>query len=140
MKVVEAHRKYLGYDGPYVFSKFMRPLVKLWRSKGLKAVMYLDNGICAVKGKIEAKKASAWVRDALECAGLVVHEGKSVWLSTVWLGFDADLEQGGVLVPEAKLAVLRGVQRELEFWRSSSCVAQYNAQPIWLSPSAVRLV
>ena len=60
----------------------MRPLVKLWRSKGLKVVMhmYLDYGICAVKGKIEAKKASAWVRDALECAGLVVHEGKSVWI------------------------------------------------------------
>ena len=57
-------------------------------------MMYLDNAICAVKGKIEAKKASAWVRDALECAGLVVHEGKSVWLSTVWLGIDADLEQG----------------------------------------------
>ena len=64
-----------------MFSKMMRPLVKLWRSKGLKAVMYLDNGICAVKGKIEAKKASAWVRDALECAGLVVHESKSVWLA-----------------------------------------------------------
>ena len=32
------------------------------------------------------------------------------------------------------------MQRELEFWRSSSCVAQYNAQPIWLSPSAVRIV
>ena len=117
MEVVEAHRKYLGFDGPYVFSKLMRPLVKLWRSKGLKAVMYPDNGICAVKGKIEAKK---WVRNALECAGLVVHEGKSVWLSTAWLGFDADLERGGVLVPEAKLAVLRGVQRELELWRSSS--------------------
>ena len=57
-----------------MFSILLRPLVKLWRSKGLKAVMYLDNGICAVKGKIEAKKASAWVRDALECAGLVVHE------------------------------------------------------------------
>ena len=66
--------------------------------------MYLDNGICAVKGKIEAKKASAWVRDALECAGLVVHEGKSVWfpsLSTAWLGFNADLEQGCVLVPNS---------------------------------------
>ena len=63
-----------------MFSKLMRPLVKLWQSKGLKAVMYmyLDNGTCAVKGTIEAKKASAWVRDALECAGLVVHEGKSV--------------------------------------------------------------
>ena len=38
------------------------------------------------------------------------------------------------------LEINRGVQRELEFWRSSSCVAQYNAQPIWLSPSAIRLV
>ena len=97
-----------------MFSKLMRPVVKLWRSKGLKVVMYmyLDNGICAVKGKIEAKKASAWVRDALECAGLVVHEGKSVWfpsLSTAWLGFDADLERGCVSVPEAKLAALRAM-------------------------------
>ena len=55
--------------------------------------------MCSFKGKIEAKKASAWVRDAIECAGLVEHEGKSVWfpsLSTAWLGFDADLEQGCV--------------------------------------------
>ena len=71
--------------------------------------MYLDNGKCAVKGKIEAKKASAWVRDALECAGLVVHEGKSVWfpsLSTAWLRFNADLERDCVSVLEAKLAGL----------------------------------
>ena len=49
------------------------------------------------------------MRDALECAGLVVHEGKSVWfpsLSTAWLGIVADLEWGCVSVPEAKLAVL----------------------------------
>ena len=66
-----------------MFSKLMRPLITLGRSKGLKAVIYLDNGICAVKGKIEAKKASAWVKDALECAGLVVHEGKSVWFPSL---------------------------------------------------------
>ena len=49
------------------------------------------------------------MRDALECAGLVVHEGKSVWFpsfSTSWLEFDADLEWGCVLVSEAKLAAL----------------------------------
>ena len=39
-----------------MFSKLMRPLVKLWRSKGLKALMYLDNGICAVKGKDRGQK------------------------------------------------------------------------------------
>ena len=31
----------------------------------------------------------------------------SCHLSTAWLGFDADLERGCVLVPEAKLAALR---------------------------------
>ena len=31
------------------------------------------------------------------------------------------------------LEINQGVQWELAFWRSSSCVAQYNAQPIWLS-------
>ena len=40
--------------------------------------MYLDDGICAVKGKVEAERASAWVRDTLECAGLVVNKDKSV--------------------------------------------------------------
>ena len=31
----------------------MRPLVKLWRSKGLKVVVYLDDRICAVQMKKE---------------------------------------------------------------------------------------
>ena len=59
-----------------------------------------------------AKKSSAWVRDALECAALVLHEGKSVWLLSrkhSWLGFNADLERGCVSVPEAKLAALRAM-------------------------------
>ena len=114
VEVTQAHRKYLGFEwngryfqfsvlpfglssAPYVFSKLMRVLVRRWRSKGLKAIMYLDDGICAVKGKAEAERASAWVRDTLDCAGLVVHGGKSVWLpalSATWLGFDVDLERG----------------------------------------------
>ena len=97
VEVTQAHRKYLGFEwngryfqfsvlpfglssAPYIFSKLMRVLVRRWRSKGLKAIMYLDDGICAVKGKAEAERASAWVRDTLDCVGLVVHGGKSVWL------------------------------------------------------------
>ena len=34
----------------YVFTKIIRPLVRLWRSKGLKAIVYLDDGIVAVHG------------------------------------------------------------------------------------------
>ena len=85
-------------------------------------MMYLDNGICAVKGKIEAKKASAWVRDALECAGLAVHEGKSVWFPSAWLGFDSDLERGCVSVPEAKLAALRAMLQIMGGSHTSECM------------------
>ena len=31
----------------YVFTKLLRPLVKRWRSQGRRAVIYIDDGICA---------------------------------------------------------------------------------------------
>ena len=34
----------------------MRPIVRYWRGKGLKAVVYLDDGLCAVKGREEARE------------------------------------------------------------------------------------
>ena len=46
----------------YVFIKMMGPLVRLWRSKGLKAVVYLDDDIVAVPDKASAFTASDWVR------------------------------------------------------------------------------
>ena len=34
----------------YLFTKIMRPLIWYWRGQGLKAIVYLDNGIMAVPG------------------------------------------------------------------------------------------
>ena len=71
----EEHWKYLGFaweKGPdlqyyvfhvfpfglatacYLFTKLLQPLVKSWRSQGLWKVVYLDDGIAAVEGKLEA--------------------------------------------------------------------------------------
>ena len=36
----------------YLFTKIMRPLVRHWRGRGLKAIVYLDDGIIAVKGPL----------------------------------------------------------------------------------------
>ena len=47
----------------------MCPLVRLWRSKGLKAVVYLDDGVCALKNGKEATVASNWVKETLTKAG-----------------------------------------------------------------------
>ena len=37
----------------YLFTKLMRPLVRHWRSRGLKSIIYLDDGIIAVKERLK---------------------------------------------------------------------------------------
>ena len=189
-------------SAPYVFTKLLRPLVKLWRSKGLKSLMYLDDGIVAVNGKERAEKASVWVKSSLQSAGFVkINDAKSVWRPShcvKWLGFEIHLLKGGVSVPQARLDALVSLlcaslasdhirakciasivgkiismgialgpvarfmtrnlyvllesryvwcdtlevsppaHMELEFW--VNCLHKYNSQPIWHSPSAVRVV
>ena len=56
----------------YLFTKVMRPLVRLWRARGLKVIVYLDDSIVAVKGKCEALEESQWVKKELESAGFVI--------------------------------------------------------------------
>jgi len=40
----------------FVFTKLLCPLVKHWRSQGLKIVVYLDDGLCATQGKANAER------------------------------------------------------------------------------------
>jgi len=35
----------------YLFTKLMRPLIRHWRGRGLKAIVYLNDGIVAIKDK-----------------------------------------------------------------------------------------
>ena len=185
----------------YIFTKLLRPLVKWWRSRGLKIVVYLDDGIGAATGRANADIASHLVKETLERAGFVIHGEKSQWTPSSmarWLGFMLDLEKGCVMVLPEKIATLkhsmasvaaagqvqarhlasitgtllsmslgigpvsrlmtramyaliesrvswceqlsltREVRCELEFWMSG--LEKFKSQPIWHSPSAVRVV
>ena len=185
----------------YIFTKLLRPLVKWWHGRGVKIVVYLDDGIGAARGRKNAEIASRLVRETLEKAGFVIRIEKSNWgpLSTArWLGFMLDLEKGCVMVLPEKIAALkdsmasvatagqvqarhlasitgtllsmslgigpvsrlmtramyaliesrvswceqlsvtREVKYELEFWMSG--LEKFKSQPIWHSPSAVRVV
>ena len=63
----------------------MSPLVRHWRSSGIRVVVYLDDGIMAVKGKTAAETVSKKVQSDLAAAGFVVnaksligyHQGQS---------------------------------------------------------------
>ena len=93
----------------YLFTKVMRPLVKYWRQQGLRIVLYLDYGIAAVQGEQAALAASKIVQADLEKAGLIVNITKCCWRpeqQCSWLGFDINLAQGKIAIPQAKLSGL----------------------------------
>ena len=216
--IAMVHQKYLGFSWQgayyvftvlpfglstacYMFTKLLRPLVSYWRGKGIRIVVYLDDGLEAAAGETEATRASKIVQSTLEQAGFRANTEKSVWQPTQrlqWLGFVLDLARGHIEVLQEKLdslltmltqatkttklsarflasivgriismglavgpvsrfmtrslyAVLESRQMwcgmltlseearsELEFWSTS--LADYKAQPIWHSPSAVRVV
>ena len=94
----------------YTFTKLLRPLVRYWQGKGLRALLYLDDGIVAVSGEEAAKLASLQVRENLAKAGLTEHSAKCIWEPTLklkWLGFDLDLDIGQISVPKEKLCALK---------------------------------
>ena len=70
-------------------------MVRLWRARGLKALVYLDDGILAVKEKHEAIEESQRVKKELESVGFVINREKSQWDPSIrieWLGFLIDLD------------------------------------------------
>ena len=124
--IAVSHKKYLGFEWKgvfYVFTAlpfglssacylFTKLLRRYWRSRGLRIVVYLDDGLCAVNGLVSAKLASEMVRYTLSRAGFVTHPTKSVWEPTqclVWLGFKLDLAMGLIRIPDDKLVALSQV-------------------------------
>ena len=94
----------------YLFAKLLQPLVKSWRSQGLRTVVYLDDGIATVEGKLEAGKASMTIQQDLARAGFVVNMAKCKWTPSqkcTWLGFDIDLHLGRISVPQEKIDALK---------------------------------
>ena len=95
---------------PYAFMKC--PLVRQWRSKGLRIVVYLDDGICAVETEQRALRASGLVQDSLHQAGFVADEVKSSWLppqKVQWLGFNIGLLDGCITVPDKQIYALQSI-------------------------------
>ena len=94
----------------YVFTKLMRPLVKLWWGWGIRCVVYIDDGLIMSSGLREATQDSAFVRGSLESAGLVVNTAKSHWepnQSGQWLGFVLNIDLGFIAIPENKVEMLK---------------------------------
>ena len=84
--------------------------MKHWRSKGIRAIVYIDDGICAASSIQEAEWHSAVLQEDLEGAGFVLNLSKSRLAPHrvgEWLGFTVDLSRGCFIVPDDKITRLR---------------------------------
>ena len=96
----------------YIFTKLLRPLVKYWCSQGLRAIVYLDDGVITVSDKEAAHKASHSVRADLAKADFVEHVAKCTWEPTqrlCWLGFGLDLKIGFISIRPNKIKALKAL-------------------------------
>ena len=61
-----------------ILTKLLQPLVRYWRSKGIRAVLYVDNGIVAFSAlELAAGDPIAQVREDISKAGLTINVHKS---------------------------------------------------------------
>ena len=62
----------------YAFTKLLRPLVRYWQSKGIRAVLYIDDGIVAFSTlELAPGDSIAQVREDISEAGLTINVHKS---------------------------------------------------------------
>ena len=91
---------------PYIFTKLLRPLEKLWRTRGLHSVVYLDDGL-EMEGSLEAANVdSHHTRGGLYAAGFVVAEEKSVWQPVQcidWLGITGNSKDGCIKICQKRI-------------------------------------
>ena len=90
----------------YVFTKLLRPLVKRWRSQGIRCVIYLDDGIAGGKAYSETQKILCKVKSDIISAGLTLNIEKTKLeprQKGKWLGFIIDTHTQEFFVPQEKI-------------------------------------
>ena len=93
-------------SAPFIFTKCLRPMVKLWRENGLKIVLYLDDGLLMAPSYDTCNLASTFVRDSLSQAGFHINFEKSVFIPTQdieWLGLRWNSKLFELSIPQRRV-------------------------------------
>ena len=128
----EAHTEYLGFawegiyyvfkvlpfglaTAGYIFSKVTRELIKFWRGKSLKVVMYLDDGLAGANTMSDSIKLSLEVQSDLKKLGFILAEDKCQWAPSqivTWLGLIWNMHEGTLhLTEERALKLMKSLDK-----------------------------
>ena len=87
----------------FITSKLAREIIKFWRSKHLKVVVYLDEGIGGAETFEKAFKDSKSIKADLLKFGFIIAEEKRQWVpvqNLVWLGLKWDMKEGKLRITQ----------------------------------------
>ncbi|MEW8546455.1 MAG: reverse transcriptase domain-containing protein [Candidatus Thiodiazotropha sp.] len=93
----------------HIFTKTLRVVVKFWRSKGHRIIMFLDDGIGGSSTFDHALISSAFVKQSLLSLGFLLADEKCNWkpcLQVVWLGNTLNMNDGKVYITEERISRL----------------------------------
>ena len=88
-------------SAPYIFTKLLRPLVKHWRSQGIRAVVCLDDGFDIESTESLSQFHSNIRRSDLAAAGFIANDDKSVWVPVQFIVWDGI--QGNISITESRI-------------------------------------
>ena len=97
-------------SAPYIFTKCLRPLVKLWRKTGIDIVLYLDDGFGFGRDFNQCLNASAFVQNSLIQAGFLINQEKSIFQPSQtmeWLGLLWDSKMFSLFIPSRRITELQ---------------------------------
>lgn len=101
-------------SAPFIFTQLLKPLVKHWREKGYRILVYLDDGFGFASSNESCQIMSNNVKQDLRKAGFITNTEKSIWEphnSLDWLGFIWDTSSGTLTIPEHKISKLLEIVR-----------------------------
>ncbi|XP_071149234.1 uncharacterized protein [Mytilus edulis] len=109
----------------YIFTKVTRQVVQYFRQKGIKIIMYLDDGIGGGENYEKALEISYQVHTELQMFGFLIAEQKCNWQpsqTVKWLGLIWDICVGKVYASPERLDKLRNfLNHFLEKISSRNC-------------------
>ena len=100
----------------YLFTKLTRPLAYYWRSHGIMAYIYIDDGLIISPSLQAAESNLALVRNTISLSGFIPNEAKCVWKPSpriTYLGFIIDSPSSSFLIPQRKIADLLSLIEQL---------------------------
>ena len=90
----------------FIFSKVLREIIKYWRSKSIRIIMYLDDGLGGADTFEKCKNVSLVVKNDLFNFGFIIAEEKSNWnpvQESIWLGLIWYTVEGKIRVTQDRI-------------------------------------